>query len=114
MRITVLCAVLAGCAQAHGRIEGPPFYVHLCYSMPPDDQEAWGEAAATVNRERAEDAVWVGHGPPDACSAVDVCPSSAVHEGAEARVGECVITVRYAPGTAREVATQVLKSVVLD
>ena len=96
--------VLTGCSLAHGRIEGPPLYVHLCDAMPAADQAEWGEAAAAINAELEDDAVWVGHGPPSGCSTVDVCPSSEV-AAAETRVGTCVVTVRYAPGTARE-ATQ--------
>lgn len=103
-----LClAVLTGCAQAHGRVE-LPLYVHLCDAMPAADQEAWGASAAALNAEREEAALWVGHGPPVGCSTVDVCPSAAVLADAETHVGACVVTLRYAPGTAREVAAQEL------
>lgn len=99
--------VLSGCSLAHGRIEGPPLYVHLCDAMPLADQAEWGEAAGAINAELEGPAVWVGHGPPSGCSTVDVCPSSDV-ASPETRVGTCVVTVRYAPGTARE-ATQELE-----
>lgn len=106
--LATLCLLaLAGCAQEHGRIEGPPLYVHLCEAMPAADQDAWGEAAAAVNEERGELALWVGHGPPIGCSTVDVCPSSDVHS-AEMRIGPCTVTVRYAPGSAADVASQEL------
>lgn len=110
--LAVLClAVLSGCAAAHGRIEGPPLYVHLCNAMPAADREAWGAAAGELNAELGEPALWVGHGPPAGCNSVDVCPSSEVLAGAETRVGACVVTVRYAPGQAGEVAAQELESV---
>jgi len=109
LRIRELIALLAvlllcACAEQHGRIEGPPLYVHLCDAMPAADQAAWGEAAGALNAELDEPAVWVGHGAPIGCASVDVCPGSE----AETRVGACVITVRYRPGTARDVAAQEL------
>lgn len=100
--------LLSACAASHGRIEGPPLYVHLCHEMPAADAEAWGEAAGALNRELEAAALWVGHGEPRGCDTVDVCPSDDVLADAETHVGTCVVTVRYAPGTAREVATQEL------
>jgi transcriptional regulator with XRE-family HTH domain len=108
-RVALLALLLlTGCAEAHGRIEGPPLYVHLCDAMPAADAEAWGAAAAGLNAEREQAAVYVGHGPPDGCDTVDVCPSSEVLADAETSIGTCVVTIRYAPGTAREVAAQEL------
>jgi hypothetical protein len=92
--------VLTSCADAHGRIEGPPLYMHLCDAMPAADQDAWGAAVADVNAELPEPAVWVGHGPTRGCNTIDVCPG----EHAETHIGTCVITVRYAPGSAGDVA----------
>lgn len=113
--LLALClTVLTGCASAHGRIEGPPLYVHLCDAMPAADQEAWGAAAAALNAEIEQPAVWVGHGEPDSCSTVDVCPSGDVLADAEVDLGTCVITVRYAPGAAREVAAQELRSILAE
>jgi hypothetical protein len=106
--LLAFCVPVSGCSQAHERIEDGPLYVHLCDAMPEDDQLAWGEAAGDINAELGEPVLWVGHGPPIGCNAVDVCPSSAVREGVETHVGECVITVRYATGSAREVATREL------
>jgi hypothetical protein len=107
--ITLFAALclLAGCSLSHTRIEGPPLYVHLCDAMPAADQDAWGEAAGAINAELEGPALWVGHGAPVGCNTVDVCPSADV-VGAETSVGTCVVTVRYAPGTARE-ATQELE-----
>ena len=107
MRRLALTALLTGCSLAHGRIEGPPLYVHLCDAMPLADQAEWGEAAAAINAELEGPAVWVGHGPPSGCSTVDVCPSSAVATP-ETRVGTCVVTVRYAPVAASDLAAPVL------
>jgi hypothetical protein len=104
--LAVLCLALVGCVEAHGRIEGPPLYLHLCDAMPAADQEAWGAAAGALNAELEQPAVWVGHGPPSGCSTVDVCPSDDVLADAEVDVGTCVVTVRYAPGAARDVASQ--------
>lgn len=109
--LLALCAVLGGCAKAHGRIEGPPLYVHLCDAMPAADREAWGAAAGDINAELEEPVLWVGHGAPIGCSTVDVCPSSALRAGAETRIGSCAITVRYAPGSAHEVAPRELGSI---
>jgi hypothetical protein len=92
--------LLLGCAQEHGRTEGLPLYVHLCAAMSPADQEAWGAAAGDLNEARGELALWVGHGPPIGCNAVDVC------EGRSNTVGNdgCAVTVRYVAGEAWEVA----------
>jgi hypothetical protein len=102
--------LLVGCASSHGRIQDGRLYVHLCDAMPEDDQLAWAEAAGEINTELGEPVLWVGHGPPIGCNTVDVCPSSAVRDGVEMRVGACVITVRYAPGSARAVAWQEIET----
>jgi hypothetical protein len=103
--LAVLCLALTSCADAHSRIEGPPLYMHLCDAMPAADQDAWGAAAADVNAELPEPAVWVGHGEPNDCGTIDVCPG----EHAETHIGTCVITVRYAPGSAGDVARDELE-----
>jgi hypothetical protein len=107
--LLALCLlVLTSCASAHGRLEGPPLYVHLCDAMPAADREAWGSAAGELNEELGELALWVGHGAPRGCNSVDVCPSAELSAGVETRIGTCVITVRYAPGSVQEVAAQEL------
>ena len=103
--LLALCAV--GCADAHGRIEGT-LYVHLCDAMPAADQDAWGEAAGSLNDARGELAVMVGHGPVTSCNTVDVCPGAAE----PTRIGECTATVRYEPGTASDVAAVELEQLV--
>jgi hypothetical protein len=111
--LLALVGLLAGCASSRGRIEDGRLYVHLCDAMPEDDQLAWGEAAGDINAELGEPVLWVGHGPPIGCNTVDVCPSSAVREGAETHGGECVITVRYAPGAAHEASTETLRNIAM-
>lgn len=90
----IFAVLLLGCAQEHGRIEGLPLYVHLCYAMSPDDSYEWGKAAGEINVERGDSALWVGHGPPTGCNTVDVCP------GSEDMIGDngCTVFVRYVPG----------------
>lgn len=91
---------LSACAESHGRIEGPPLYVHLCAEMSEADQELWGLAAGDVNAEQGDQVVRVGHGPVPTgagCGFIDVCSSPDVREGVEWR-GSCVITLRYVRG----------------
>lgn len=107
MKALMAFCCLAGCAAAHGRIEGPPLYVHLCDAMPAQDRETWGAAAGELNEELGELALFVGHGPTRRCNTVDVCPSDTP---APTRIGTCEITVRYAHGSAAEVARRELES----
>lgn len=89
-----------GCAQEHGRIEGPPLYVHLCDAMPQADREAWGEAAGALNAGLVDPVLWVGNGEPDGCNTVDVCRglhNTISNDG-------CVISLRYEAGAAHAVA----------
>lgn len=104
----VLCLALCvgGCAAEHGRIEGPPLYVHLCDAMPAADKDAWGAAAGDINLERGEPALWVGNGPPAGCDTVDVCPGAPLLE-----LGECVVRVRYVDaGGARQAYESILEA----
>lgn len=96
----LFAVLLLGCAQDHGRVEGPPLYVHLCEAMSAGDREAWGSAAADLNAERGEFVLFVGNGPPAGCSTVDVC------EGRANAVGDdgCTVVVRYGAGEAWEAA----------
>lgn len=97
--VSVACSLYValqscGCAQEHGRIEGTPLYVHLCYAMPQPDRWAWGDAAGAINDAAGDFVLWVGHGPPTMCNTVDVCP------GDEDLIGDngCTVFVRYVPG----------------
>jgi hypothetical protein len=116
VHLLVLCLALFGCAADHEpppRGDGPPLYVHLCDAMPAADQLAWGDAAGAINAERflalEVPVLWVGHGEPDGCDTIDVCPSSALLAGAETSFDPCTTTVRYAPGAAQQVASVVLQ-----
>lgn len=96
----LFAVLLLGCAQDHGRVEGPPLYVHLCEAMSPADREAWGAAAADLNAERGELVLFVGNGPPAGCSTVDVCQGRANTVGDDG----CTVVVRYGAGEAWEAA----------
>lgn len=105
--LLALCLALLGCGAADHdelRSDGPPLYVHLCNAMPEADQASWGDAAGAINAAEPLPRIFVGHGPPQGCDTVDVCPSSAVSAGVSTTVGACTTTVRYALGAAPQVA----------
>ncbi len=94
----LLMSLADGCAQEHGRIEGPPLYVHLCDAMSKDDCYTWGSAAADLNE--VDPILWVGHGRSTECNSVNVCPG--LHN--TIRVDGCVIYLSYEAGAALAVA----------